>query len=118
MRVTRGRNVVARSLLYVGPEAEDDLRVGCNTGFTTMHRRTTMHRSAETSKMPIANTATRARRAVRATVNAERRTRARLRELCDEVLASYRVAQGRDLWTDEERHEARSVLARVAPLGR
>ena len=68
--------------------------------------------------MPIANSASRARRAARATMNSERRTRARLRELCDEVLASYRVARGRDLWTDEERHEARSVLERVAPLGR
>ena len=65
--------------------------------------------------MPIATTVSRARRA---TMNAERRTRARLRDLCDEVLASYRLAQGRDLWTDDERREAQSVLARVAPLGR
>ena len=77
-----------------------------------------MHRSTETTKMPITDIASRARRASRATTNAERRTRARLRDLCDEVLASYRVARGRDLWTDEERHEARDVLARVAPLGR
>ena len=68
--------------------------------------------------MPIATTVSRARRAARATMNAERRTRARLRELCDEVLASYRVAQGRDLLTDVERREAQSMLAEVAPLGR
>ena len=68
--------------------------------------------------MPIANTVSRARRAARATTNAERRTRARLRELCDEVLASYRVARGHDVISDEDRREARNVLARVAPLGR
>ena len=68
--------------------------------------------------MPIATTVSRARRAARATTNAERRTRSRLRELCDEVLASYRVARGDDLLTDEERREARSMLARMAPLGR
>ena len=103
------RIAVARSLLYVGPKAGDDPRVGCNTGFTTMHRRSTMHRSTETSKMPIANTASRARRAARATMNAERRTRARLRELCDEVLASHRVASDRDLFTDADRREAQAI---------
>ena len=68
--------------------------------------------------MPIATTVSRARRAARATMNAERRTRARLRELCDEVLASYRVAQGRDIISEDERREARSILSRLAPLGR
>ena len=83
-----------------------------------MHRSFTMQRRSETSTMPIANTASRARRAARATVNAERRTRARLRELCDEVLASYRVARGHDLFSEEERREAQSFLSRLAPLGR
>jgi hypothetical protein len=41
----------------------------------------------------------------------------RLRELCDEVLASYRVAKARDLFDENERNEARAVLARIAPLG-
>ena len=51
-------------------------------------------------------------------INADRRTRMRLRELCDEVLASYRVAKARDLFDENERNEARAVLARIAPLSR
>jgi hypothetical protein len=48
---------------------------------------------------------------------AERRTRLRFRELCDEVIVSKRVAQGRDLWTPGDRDEARATLSRIAPLG-
>lgn len=51
-------------------------------------------------------------------IHADRRTRNRLRELCDEVLASYRVAKSRDLFDEKERNEARAVLARIAPLSR
>lgn len=43
----------------------------------------------------------------------ERRTRWRLRELCDEVLASYRVAIGADLVTTEDRLLANQVLRGV-----
>lgn len=42
---------------------------------------------------------------------AERRTRLRLRELCDEVLASYRVATGRELFTDADRQAAAKLIA-------
>ena len=51
-------------------------------------------------------------------VPANRRSRTRLRELCDEVLASFRVARERDLISDGERQDARAVLARVAPVPR
>lgn len=44
-----------------------------------------------------------------------RRTRLRLRELCDEVLASYRAATGRGPLTDGDRAEANALLGRVAP---
>ena len=50
-------------------------------------------------------------------IRADRRTRLRLRELCDEVLASYRVAKSRDVFGEDERNEARAILARIAPLG-
>ena len=50
-------------------------------------------------------------------ISADRRTRLRLRELCEEVLASYRVAKARDYFGEDERNEARAVLARIAPLG-
>lgn len=40
----------------------------------------------------------------------DRRTRPRLRELCDEVLASFRVATDRDLFTDADRRAARVYL--------
>lgn len=45
----------------------------------------------------------------------ERRTHQRLRELCDEVLASYRVAIGDDLMTPEDREAAQHVLRAVVP---
>lgn len=48
-------------------------------------------------------------------VPANRRSRNRLRELCDEVLASFRVARERDLISDGERQDARDLLARVTP---
>ena len=51
-------------------------------------------------------------------VPANRRSRVRLRELCDEVLASFRAARDSDLITDGERQDARALLARVAPTTR
>ena len=45
----------------------------------------------------------------------ERRLRSRLRELCDEVLASYRIAQGADLVTPDERDEAEHMLRSLTP---
>jgi hypothetical protein len=45
----------------------------------------------------------------------ERRIRGRLRELCDEVLASYRLAQGLDVVTDEDREIAEQVLRDITP---
>jgi hypothetical protein len=48
----------------------------------------------------------------------DRRTRHRLRDLCDEVLASYRIARGADVLPESERRDAREMLARIVPLGR
>jgi hypothetical protein len=45
----------------------------------------------------------------------ERRQRTRLRELCDEVLASFRVASGNDMLSADDRREARTLLDRFAP---
>ena len=45
----------------------------------------------------------------------DRRTRSRLRELCEEVLASYRVAQGEDFMTNEDRETADQVLRTLTP---
>jgi hypothetical protein len=45
----------------------------------------------------------------------DRRTRGRLRDLCDEVLASYRLAQGQDLLSPEERESAQQVLRQLTP---
>lgn len=44
-----------------------------------------------------------------------RRQRLRLRDLCDEVLASFRVARERDVITDLDREDARVVLAGLSP---
>jgi hypothetical protein len=49
---------------------------------------------------------------------ADRRTRTNLRELCDEVLASYRVAQGQDIITDDDRRTAEELLKSVPALKR
>ena len=51
-------------------------------------------------------------------VPSERRNRRRLRELCDEVLASYRVASDRDVISESDRAAAQMVLAQIAPLAR
>ena len=45
-----------------------------------------------------------------------RRTRHHLRELCDEVLASYRAAKAHELFADDERNAARVILARIVPI--
>jgi len=44
---------------------------------------------------------------------ADRRTKRHLRELCDEVLASYRQARGDDLFSSEDRATARELTASV-----
>jgi hypothetical protein len=51
-------------------------------------------------------------------VTANRRRRARLRDLCDEVLASFRVARDRELISDGERQDARALLSRLGPSRR
>ena len=48
----------------------------------------------------------------------ERRTRERLRDLCDEVLWSFRLASDRDLISEQERNEARSFLSKLTPIAR
>ncbi|HET7458162.1 MAG TPA: hypothetical protein VFJ74_10970 [Gemmatimonadaceae bacterium] len=48
-------------------------------------------------------------------VAADRRTRLRLRELCDEVIASFRVATDRDILTENDRAAARALLQGVGP---
>jgi hypothetical protein len=58
------------------------------------------------------------RRAADRAESRSRRTRLRLRALCDEVLASYRVATGRDPLSSTDREAANALLRRVAPLPR
>ena len=48
-------------------------------------------------------------------MRSERRTKARLRELCDEVLASYRLAVGEDFVTPEDREVAEQYLRNMTP---
>ena len=55
------------------------------------------------------------RRAADRTESSTRRTRLRLRELCDEVLASHRAATGNVPVSDDDRAEASALLDRVAP---
>ena len=48
-------------------------------------------------------------------VRSDRRRRTRLRDLCDEVLASFRLASDRDPISAQDRAEAMTLLSRVAP---
>ena len=64
---------------------------------------------AQTSSSAAASVATGAPAA------ANRRSRLRLRDLCDEVLASFRVARERDVISAAEREDARTVLAGLTP---
>lgn len=48
----------------------------------------------------------------------ERRKRSRLRDLCDEVLASFRVASGRETISEQDRAAAKQILPKLIPLGR
>jgi hypothetical protein len=50
--------------------------------------------------------------------SAERRTRRRLRDLCDEVLASYRVARGEDPISESDREAAKELLPGMLPVER
>lgn len=44
-----------------------------------------------------------------------RRSRPHLRELCDEVLASFRAARERDVLSDGDRQAAQSLLPTLTP---
>ena len=48
-------------------------------------------------------------------VRSDRRRRTRLRELCDEVLASFRLASDCDPISEQDREAAMALLPRVAP---
>ena len=63
------------------------------------------------------NSAVRSRALGPKSVPSDRRNRRHLRELCDEVLATYRVAKSEDVITDSDRAQARAMLAQIAPLG-
>ena len=53
-----------------------------------------------------------------ASADAYRRTRERLRDLCDEVLWSFRIATNDDLISEQERNEARAFLSSMTPISR
>lgn len=48
----------------------------------------------------------------------ERRSRTRLRDLCDEVLASFRAASSQEIISESDRAESHALLSRIAPLTR
>ena len=56
--------------------------------------------------------ASRAPRAINSSA-ADRRQRLHLRELCDEVLASWRTAQGRELFSEEDRRMGRAMVMQL-----
>ncbi len=50
--------------------------------------------------------------------DADRRQRVHLRDLCDEVLASFHVANGQDPISEQDRKAAKELMKGVAPLQR
>jgi hypothetical protein len=48
----------------------------------------------------------------------DRRQRARLRDLCDEVLASFRLATGHDPISEQDRKAATELMGQVVPMGK
>jgi hypothetical protein len=48
----------------------------------------------------------------------DRRQRARLRDLCDEVLASFRLAIGQDPISEQDRQAATELMRQVVPMAR
>jgi len=57
-------------------------------------------------------------RSVSGSANADRRQLSRLRDLCDEVLASFRVAAGQDPFSEQDRAAAKELMKGVMPLQR
>ena len=53
-----------------------------------------------------------------ATTPADRRRRTRLRDLCDEVLASYRMARQADPFTDQDRAQGRAIFSSIVRASR
>jgi len=47
-------------------------------------------------------------------ITSDRRQRTRLRDLCDEVLASFRLAAGRDPISEQDRKAAQELMPRIA----
>jgi len=50
--------------------------------------------------------------------DADRRQLPRLRELCDEVLASFHVAHGQDPISEQDREAAKELMSGLTPLHR
>lgn len=48
----------------------------------------------------------------------DRRQLSRLRDLCDEVLASFRLAAGQDPISDHDRQAARELMPALIPVRR
>jgi hypothetical protein len=52
------------------------------------------------------------------TITPDRRERRRLRDLCDEVLASFRIAADRDPISEQDRAAAMQLLPQLTPLAK
>ena len=57
-------------------------------------------------------------RSVSRPADADRRQLSRLRDLCDEVLASFRLAAGQDPISEQDRAAAMELMQGVVPLQR
>jgi hypothetical protein len=53
------------------------------------------------------------RRTASGSIPADRRQRTRLRDLCDEVLASFRMARQPDQFSEQDRAEGRALVSSI-----
>lgn len=75
-----------------------------------------MHYRTTRTNMRTSITAAGSRPSFPVAARNERRSRTHLRDLCDEVLASYRAASCCELISEAERTENRAFLANFTPL--
>jgi hypothetical protein len=70
--------------------------------------------------MPISGSSSRSSPATprSTTAHTDRRQRGRLRELCDEVLASFRMAREPDQFSEQDRAQGRALVSRIARRSR
>jgi len=102
------------------PPASPNLRPGPDSALVEVETGSTRPSSDQFNDSPADPMRSRTSPNRRATSRAaaDRRQHVRLRDLCDEVLASFHAANGQDPISDQDRTAALELMKGVAPLQR